>query len=118
MHLINTFNKLKKNEAGYLEYCNGNSSFKTEYDEYLKAKEIIEKYGFDEYEILSFKESYNAAIKAVNKEIKDVKKELELISNVKAEYFIDEKDLDKYIDEYENIPEHYEEHTRKQDKKL
>ena len=97
---------MKKYENGYLLYTSGNKTYDKEYKEYLKCKSIIDKYGFSEIEIITFKESLSAELKSINTKIREVSKKYKNIENIKKELFVDIEP--EIIEKYFNaIPEQY-----------
>ena len=106
LHLLKTYYQMKKYENGYLLYINGNETYDKEYKEYLKCKDILNKYGFSEIEIITFKESLSTELKSINAKIRQVSKKYKNIENIKKELFVDIEP--EIIEKYFNaIPEQY-----------
>ena len=97
---------MKKYENGSLLCINGSKAYDKEYKEYLKCKDIIDKYGFSEIEIIIFKESLSAELKNINAKIREVSKKYKNIESIKQELLIDiePESIEKY---FNAIPEQY-----------
>ncbi len=104
LHLLKTYYQMKKYENEYLLYTRGNKIYDKEYKEYLKCKDILNKYGFSEIEIITFKESLSVELKSINAKIGEVSKKYKNIENIKKELSVDIEP--EIIEKYFNaIPE-------------
>ena len=107
IHLLKNYYQMKKYENGYLLYISGNKTYDKEYEEYLKCKDIIDKYGFSEIEIVTFKESLSVELKNINTKIREVSKKYKSIKSIKEELLIDVEP--EIVEKYFNaIPEQYQ----------
>lgn len=116
IHLLKNYYQMKKYENGYLLYISGNKTYDKEYEEYLKCKDIIDKYGFSEIEIVTFKESLSVELKNINTKIREVSKKYKSIKSIKEELLIDVEP--EIVEKYFNaIPERYsiEEYRKNKD---
>ena len=115
MHLLNTYKKLKKCEAGHFQYLNGDSISEKAHLEYLECQNILKKFGFSEMEIITFQETLKYKLNDINKKIKESQNKLNIISEIKENYSINvpEYSQDKFI----KIPASYSSDNKITDKK-
>lgn len=82
-------------------------AYNKEYEEYLKCKDVINKYSFSEIEIIIFKESLSAELKNINAKIREVSKKYKNTESIKKKLSIDIEP--EVVEKYFNaIPNQYQ----------
>lgn len=105
-HMLDTYNKLKKNEDKYYQYVSGATIYKKEYDEYIKCKDTLKKLGFSENDVMKFQETLKYKLKDINKRLKESQNKLSLISDIKDSYYIEDPEYSQ--DKFNKIPTSYD----------
>ncbi len=105
MHLLKSYNEMKKLEMDYYAHENGIEGYKEAHDRYIELKSVLDKYGFTDADIEKYQENLKSGLKEISNEKRQLKKKIALLNNIMDMTGDIEINRQEIEDEYENIPE-------------